>query len=133
MKPKLPRGDSGSRFQFWEYRVSHKQLLIRCPKLRDESSNVDIKFYNVEYVDLSPTLLDLEIEEANQDDVSFVESRIGKRVPSERITVWKTSHGRHIIVAGNVVVSESRMDIFDSPFHLDPVDLDPEKLSSDDN
>jgi hypothetical protein len=123
MKPELPRVDGGSEFQFWEYRVSHRQLLIRCPKRDDSSNNVDIKFYNVEYVDLPPVLPRLEIDEPNHADVIFVQSRLSKPVEKERITILKTSNRRHVVVAGSVVISESQMGIFDSPFELPPVKL----------
>lgn len=121
MKLTIPKSDVGSDFKFWEYRVSHRQLLIRCPKLKDSSSNVDIKFYNVEYVDLPTELPRLEMDEPNDDDVLFAQSRIGKSVPKERVTVLKTSNQRYIVVAGAVTISESRMGIFESPFALPPV------------
>jgi hypothetical protein len=123
MIPSIPKRDSGSDFKFWEYRVSHRQLLIRCPKREDSSSNVDIKFYNVEYVDLPTVLPQLEMGEPDDDDVLFVKSRIGKLVPKERITVLKTSNQRYIVVAGAVVISESQMGIFESPFELPPIKL----------
>ena len=121
MKVTIPKGDAGCDFQFWEYRVSHRQLLIRCPKRDDSSRNVDIKFYNVEYVDLPPVLPQLEIGEPNHDDILFVQNRLGKPVAQERITVLETLGRRHIVVAGRIVIEESQMRIFDSPFELPPI------------
>jgi hypothetical protein len=123
MKPQVPKGDVGSKFKVWEYRVSHKQLLIRCPKLSDASKNVDLKFYNVEYLDLPSTFSDLEIDEPNQDDVAFASSRLGRSVESERIIVLKSRDRRHVVVAGALAVSESSMGLFESPFALPPIDL----------
>jgi len=123
MKAKIPKGDAGSGFKLWEYRVSHKQLLIRCPRLSDTSKNVDLKFYNVEYVDLPSVFSDLEIDEANQDDIAFASSRLGKPVERAKIVVLKSRERRHVVVAGALAISESAMGAFESPFTLLPVDL----------
>jgi hypothetical protein len=121
MKAKIPKGDAGSVFKLWEYRVSHKQLLIRCPKLSEASRNVDLKFYNVEYIDLPSVFHDLEIDEANQDEITFASSRLGKPVDSERIVVLKSRERRYMVIAGAFVISESAMGMFESPFALPPV------------
>jgi hypothetical protein len=63
----------------------------------------------------------LEVDEPNDDDVLFAESRIGIPAPKERITVLKTSNHRYIVVAGRVVISESQMGLFESPFELPPI------------
>jgi hypothetical protein len=124
MSAKVPKGDTGSVFMLWEYRVTHKQLLIRCPKLSEASKNVDLKFYNVEYVDLPSVFTDLEIDEVNQDDVAFASRRLGKPVERERIVVLKSRERRHVVVAGAALaISESSMGLFESPFTLPPVDL----------
>jgi len=123
MKTQIPRGDVGSLFKLWEYRVSHGQLLIRCPKLSEASKNVDLKFYNVEYVDLPSILYDLEIDEPNEDDITFVTNRLGKSVEKKRVIVLKTRQQRHVVVAGALTISESLMGLFESPFALPPVKL----------
>ena len=123
MKTEIPKGDVGSVFKFWEYRVSHSQLLIRCPKLSEGSKNVDLKFYNVEYVDLPSVLPDLQIEDPNQDDIVFATSRLGKPVEKMRVVVLTTRGQRYIVIAGAVTISESTMGIFESPFALPPVTL----------
>lgn len=123
MKIQIPRGDVGSVFKLWEYRVSHKQLLIRCPQLSEGSKNVDLKFYNVEYIDLPSVLPDLEIDDANQEDIAFASNRLGKSVDRKQVIVLKSRERRHIVIAGAFVVSESVMGVFESPFALPPVDL----------
>ena len=77
----------------WEYRVSHRQLLIRCPKLSEASKNVDLKFYNVEYIDLPAVFPDLEIDEANENDIAFAIGRLGKPVERERVVVLRSPNG----------------------------------------
>jgi hypothetical protein len=123
MKTQIPKGDIGSAFKLWEYRVSHKQLLIRCPKLSESSKNVDLKFYNVEYMDLPSVLPDLEIDDANQDDLAFAVHRLGKSVERKKVIVLKSREQRYVVIAGAFVISESAMGIFESPFALPPVDL----------
>jgi hypothetical protein len=120
MKTEIPRGDLGSAFKVWEYRVSHKQLLIRRPRLSDATHNVDIKFYNVEYVDLPSVFPELEIDDANHEDIEFVSARLGKPVGVDKIVVLKSGGRRYVVVAGSMIVSESTMGIFESPFALPP-------------
>jgi hypothetical protein len=124
MRPTIPKGVPGRRFQLWEYHVSHSMLfshsmlLIRCPKFEPTQSNVDVKFWSVEYIDLPSVLLDLEIDEPTQEDISFVNSRLGKTVKEDNIIVLKSGDRRHVVVAGRVEISESSMDFFESPFVL---------------
>ena len=120
---KIPKGDAGSAFKLWEYRVSHSQLLIRCPKLSASSKNIDVQFYNVEYVDLPSLFQDMAIDEPNQDEILFASRRLGRQVDNERVIVVRNGNQRHIVVAGAVVVSENNMEIFESPFALPPVEL----------
>jgi hypothetical protein len=126
MKIEIPKGDGEGVFKLWEYRVSHKQLLIRCPKLLPESAssrNVDLKFYNVEYINLPTVFHDLEIDEANRDEIAFANRCLGKPVDEARVFVLKSREGRHMLIAGVLAVSESVMGVFESPFALPPVDL----------
>jgi hypothetical protein len=123
MKNKIPKGDAGSGFKLWEYRVSHSQLLIRCPKLSASSKNIDVKFYNVEYVDLPSLFQEIAIDEPSQEEILFASRRLGRQVESQRVIVVRNGDQRHIVVAGAVVVSENSMEIFESPFALPPVEL----------
>jgi hypothetical protein len=105
----------GREFQFWEYRVSHGQVLLRSPKSPTQKVNVDILFAGVEYVDLPRHLPDLEIDDATEGDIAFAADRLGKLVDTKAITVVKTGSRRHVVVAVAVKVMESDMDIFESP------------------
>jgi hypothetical protein len=107
---------NGLTFQLWEYRVSHGQMLIRSPKSPTQEVNVDIAFAGVEYVDLPRYLRDLEIDEPVEADIAFAVDRLGKPVEAKAITVLKVSGKRHVVVAAVANVSESDMDIFESPF-----------------
>jgi len=103
-------------FQVWEYRVSHGQMLVRSPKSPTEEINVDIAFAGVEYMDLPRYLHELEIDEPTEADVAFAMDRLGKPVERKTVTVLKAGPKRHVVVAAAVKVTESDMDIFESPF-----------------
>ena len=102
----------------WEYRVSHRQLLLRCPKSTNSSKNLDVMFYNVRYMSLPTTLPHLEIWEPDQKDIAFAENRIGTKVSSEDIYILGSGNQRRLIVAGNAVFAESTIGLFESPFML---------------
>lgn len=107
----------GRKFQFWQYRVSHGELLVRSPKDAAHPRNVDLMFAGVEYVDLPRCLPDLEVDEPSDDDLARAQERLGESVASRNVVVLK-SQGRHyVVIAATVKVEESEMDIFDSPFH----------------
>lgn len=107
---------AGRKFQFWQYSVSHGELLIRSPKDAAHPRNADIVFVGVEYVDLPRFLLDVEIREPADEDVARAEERLGKPVQRQSVVVLK-SQGRHyLVVAGVAKAVETDMDIFDSPF-----------------
>ncbi len=103
-------------FQFWQYRVSHGELLVRSPKDAVCPRNADLMFAGVEYVDLPRFLPSMEVEEPNNDDLARARERVGKPVERGSVFVLR-SHGRHyIVVAAAVKMVESEMDIFESPF-----------------
>ena len=98
-------------FRVWEYRVNHKQLLIRSPKGADSSKNVDVMFCNVQYMDLPSDLPDLEFAKPLRNEIAFAESRMGKTVGNDLVFVLKSGDQRHIVVAGSAAVAENDMDV----------------------
>lgn len=106
----------GRRFQFWQYRVSHGELLVRSPKDASHPRNVDLMFVGVEYVDLPRFLPDLEIDEPEEPDIARAQERVGKPVERQSVIVLMSQGRRHIVVAAAMKAVESDMDIFDSPF-----------------
>lgn len=107
---------NGLVFQLWEYRVSHGQMLVRSPKSPTQQTNVDIAFVGVEYVDLPRYLPELEIAEPTEGDIAFAKDRLGKPAEAKSITVLKVKGKRYVVVAAALKVTESDMDIFESPF-----------------
>jgi hypothetical protein len=112
----MKTGFIGRRFQFWQYRVSHGELLVRSPKDAAHPRNVDVMFVGVEYVDLPRFLPDLEVDEPNDDDVARAEERLGKPVERQWVVVLKSQGRRFVVVAAAVQAVESEMEIFDTPF-----------------
>ena len=107
---------AGRSFQFWQYRVSHGELLVRSPRDAAHPRNVDLMFVGVEYVDLPRYLPDLEVDDPNDEDLARAQERLGKPVERKSVVVLKTEGRHYVVVAVAVMAVESDMDIFDSPF-----------------
>jgi hypothetical protein len=108
---------NGRDFQLWEYNVSHGQMLVRSPKSPTQSVNVDITFSGVEYVDLPRHLRGREIDDPTAAEVACAAKRLGKPIKAKEVTVLKAGSNRYLIVATFIKVTESEMEMFDSPFH----------------
>ena len=104
------------KFQFWQYRVSHGELLVRSPKDAVHARNADLMFAGVEYVDLPRVIPDLEVDEPSDEDVARARERLGESVQRDHVIVLRSQGRRYIVVASAVKAVESDMDIFDSPF-----------------
>lgn len=103
-------------FQTWQFRVSHGELLVRSPKDANHSTNIDLMFAGVEYMDLPRHLGQLEVHEPDETDISFIRERLPKRGSSDKIFVLISNGRRYRIVAAGMKVSENELEIFDSPF-----------------
>lgn len=103
-------------FQTWEFKVSHGQLLIRSPKDANHSTNIDLMFSGVEYMDLPRHLGQLEVQQPDETDVSFIGERLAKQGSSDSIFVLTSDNRRYRVVAAALTVSENELDIFESPF-----------------
>lgn len=106
----------GRSFQFWKYRVSHGELLVRSPRDDAHPRNIDLMFFDVEYVDLPRFLPELEIHDPEEADMARAQERLGKQAELRTVTILKSHERRYMVVAAVMKVVESDMDIFDSPF-----------------
>lgn len=104
------------RFQTWEFKVSHGQLLIRSPKTAECPTNVDLIFTGVEYMDLPRFLGGIELDDPKEADVSIIRERLDKQFASDSMFVITTGSHRYYVVAAALKISEHELDIFDSPF-----------------
>lgn len=104
------------KFQFWHYRVSHGELLLRSPKNMNESKNIDIIFEGVKYVELPRFLPKMEIGEETKEDLLYISNRIGSDINKSKLFVLISEQKRFFVVASIMKVKENEMDIFELPF-----------------
>ena len=108
------------RFQFWFYRVSHGELLIRSAKEAPGTRNIDVMFVAVEYVDLPRVFDGLAIVPAAPADVARAEERVGHALDPARVVVLVTEGRRHYVIAAGCMVQENDLDLFELPFSDGP-------------
>jgi len=109
--------DFGERqFQFWEYRVSHGQLLVRSPKGKEETKNIDIVFAGVEYVALPRHLETVELDQATSQEIADLGLLLGKEIQSQQVTILVAKGKRFAVVSAGVRVEENELDLFENPF-----------------
>ena len=86
------------RFKWWEYNVSHGQLLIRGPKTNERPTQVDILFKSVTLVNL-PTYFD-DICIYHSDKFKLSEYRKYTEVSREIYRIrWSDGEGYVIAIA----------------------------------
>jgi len=107
----------GRRFEFWFYRVSHGELLIRSPKDERHSTNIDYIFVDVTYVDLPRCLAEVELSETTDVDVQRAEERLGKTVEHRNVHVLVSNGRRYLVVASFMKVVASELGLFETPFY----------------
>ena len=107
---------SDRKFQFWQYRVNHGELLVRSPMDARNPRNIDIMFCGVKYVDLPRQITNLEIDNPTEADMARATERLGKPLKQKNVIVLKSEDRRFLVVASVVKIVESDMDIMASPF-----------------
>jgi hypothetical protein len=108
----------GRSFQFWEYTVSHGQLLVRSPRVNGFTHNIDVCFYGVEYAALPRFLDGIAMEKPNVEEVRLACDILRKEVIASKIFVLSANQRRHVVIAAKCLISQSTMDIFESPFQI---------------
>jgi hypothetical protein len=124
MKTNLTPQRSDRTFKVWEYQVSHGQLLIRSPKAPATGTspelltNVDLVCLGVEYMAVPRVLRGLELASPSSDEIQYLESLLGRTVPTDGIKVLVSDGKRFSVVASSFSWSENDWDIFESPFEF---------------
>lgn len=95
-------------FQLWDFSPSHGRLLIRSPQSLENSVNVDIIFFGVETIFLTPHMG--EIHSIKRDYHDEIHGKFN--IEASRASGW--------VVAANYTLLESSMDIFDSSLDFFP-------------
>jgi hypothetical protein len=101
-------------FEFWEYKVSHGQLLIRSPKASPHNTNIDLIFGGVKYISLPRFLGRLSIYEGLPHDVRQVEELWAGEISTARIFVLISEKHRYYIIAYSLCVQENELGMFES-------------------
>ncbi len=104
------------QFQFWYYRVSHGELLVRSPRDRSHPLNIDVCFAGVEYVELPRLLPEMQVDEPCDDDLERLGRRFAKLIRRDNVTVLESLGQRYLVVAAAAKIVENELDIFDLPF-----------------
>ncbi len=101
---------SNRKFKVWDYRVSHKQVLIRSPQTPDnEATNVDLVFWGVELLSIPSEFDGVLMSKGDLAEiVDFTPTENGD------VFVIETNNRRFVIVARGCKVLENELDIFDS-------------------
>ena len=87
------------KFRLWYYSSSHSMALIRSPKNKDNPDNIDIIFPSVDHIDCLENLGEITIEQGNETDRQYLESRLGKAVDIRDITAVISENGRFYILS----------------------------------
>jgi hypothetical protein len=104
---------STRRFQFWEFFVSHSQLLIRSPKETSADLNIDIVFRGVQYLSLPGGQgfgLGLELQEGDGTEFRRVIPVFPHPSRDSRIFFLCSNGLEFIIVARWLGISETKQD-----------------------
>lgn len=110
---------SQRRFKLWDYSVSHKQLLLRSPYDLVVRDNVDIVFWQVEYIAV-PTLLDgVSLNDSSDAERELIESVVGTKLPSPVYRIDSGERSYFVAAGGFKVLSNNNYDSTLVDFGLD--------------
>ena len=107
--------ESRRDFKIWDYNVSHKQLLLRSPRTGANKENIDVIFWDVEFVSIPSVMQGIAIRTATEEEqMRFV---AGERTASKHQThtyriLSESDHG--FVIASGCKVLKNILEIFDS-------------------
>ena len=110
--------ESGRRLKFWDYVVTHNQMLLRSPRSPTESTNIDLVFWHVQFVQL-PTLMNgFRLETASVEEVDRLNAIHVRHALPDFCYAISSSEQRYLVVAGGFKVLENELDIFVTALHF---------------
>jgi hypothetical protein len=110
-------------FRMWDYLCSHNQLNIRNARVHDDgsSSNVDLVFYGVAYMELPPILADLQFDSPTESEVEYLRGRYDNQYESSC-----NPRNYYVLIARNiryyVVAEDLYMERNDLPLEVSALD-----------
>ena len=106
--------DLERRFRVWDYNISHKQMLLRSPESPEEAENIDVIFWDVDYIEI-PTAMDgLSLDEATGDEIAKIGGILAIKHAKMSIYCLVSGGLRFLIVAGGYKVLKNKLDVFES-------------------
>lgn len=104
---------SSRKFQLWEYKVSHQQLLLRSPKSNQHLTNIDVAFAGVNYISIPAFLGTFTFVEPNETEIEF-SYKFKKGNYSPQVFVLEAQGNRHLIIAARMKYFENNLEMFES-------------------
>ncbi len=103
------------RFQVWDYRVSHRQLLLRRPATGANPSNVDLVFKGVKYLSLPTTIRNPKVRPALPSELPGISQLLGgKQVKVGQVHVIEGDGVRGFVVSESARRVVNELDLFES-------------------
>jgi hypothetical protein len=106
----------GRKFQLWHYIVSHGHLLIRSGIDNRETTNIDISFTAVTYVEVPRHLGEITLDEPTDEERARLKARTDKFYDDYQTTVIVSGLNRFYVVSSWVSIEENQLDLFDAPY-----------------
>lgn len=108
-------------FRFWDYGVSHRQLLIRSLRSGNEQSHIDVRFWGVEWINMCPDFRGLTIyhREFTADDLTSFPIERYEALDALRIYVLESRDGKRgqVMAAAGVEVAETTLEMHETSLY----------------
>ncbi len=103
-------------YKFWSYEVFPQKAVIRAPifDLKRNENTIEIIISNVKYLEIPWIIYSLTIEETTDEDVRYINKRLGENIPRSEILVILSKDIRYYIVAGSIEFIKSNLEHYQS-------------------
>lgn len=103
-------------YKFWSYEVFPHKAVIRAPifDLKRNESTIEIIISNVKYLEIPWIIYSLKIVETTDEDVRYINKRLGENIPRSEILVIMSKDIRYYIVAGSIEFIKSNLEHYQS-------------------
>lgn len=115
------------KFKFWFYQVLPGEAIIRSTNTDlniKYDKTIDIYLEDVGYVEMPWLLRGLRIDEATEEDAIYLNRKLGKEIPMEKIVVFVSEGKRYYVVASNIKIMENDLEHGVLPIRTFLVDKD---------
>lgn len=104
------------KFKFWSYEVFPHKAVIRAPIAESErkENTIEIIVSNIKYLEIPWIIYSLKIEETTDEDVRYINKRLGENIPRSEILVILSKDIRYYIVAGSIEFIKSKLEHYQS-------------------